>query len=65
MGSMRLRALVELILGTRSPDRDRGSATTDWVLMLAVTIGIATGVGAIITPLIIETAQGIDLGVIP
>lgn len=42
---------------------DRGSATTDYVLMLAVTIGIAVGVGAIVTPMIIDAANSIDLGV--
>ena len=66
-----LRELITAVLfGTRNdacPRRnakgDHGSATTDYVLMLAVTIGIAVGVGAIITPMIIDAANSIDLGV--
>lgn len=46
----------------RKADRDCGSATTDYVLMLAVTIGIAVAVGAIVTPMIIDAANSIDLG---
>ncbi|WP_150253419.1 hypothetical protein [Nocardiopsis deserti] len=61
------RALTALVLGTRrhGTAADRGSTTTEYVLMLVVAIGIATAVGGILTPRIIESAQSVDLGVIP
>ncbi|MCK9868128.1 hypothetical protein MRI28_00390 [Nocardiopsis dassonvillei] len=61
------RALTALVLGTRrhSSAADRGSTTTEYVLMLVVAIGIATAVGGILTPRIIESAQSVDLGVTP
>ncbi|GAA0977323.1 MULTISPECIES: hypothetical protein [Nocardiopsidaceae] len=61
------RALTALVHGRRGGRRtgDRGSGTTEYVLVLVITIGIATAVGAILTPMITESAQSIDLGVNP
>jgi Flp pilus assembly pilin Flp len=61
------RALTTFILGRRRRHAtdDRGSASTEYVLLLVITIGIVTAVGAILTPMIVEAAQGIDLGVAP
>lgn len=62
------RTLTTLVLGRRRRRHaadDRGSASTEYVLLLVITIGIVTTVGAILTPMIVEAAQGIDLGVAP
>jgi Flp pilus assembly pilin Flp len=61
------RALTTLVLGRRRRHTtdDRGSASTEYVLLLVITIGIVTAVGAILTPMIVEAAQGVDLGVAP
>ncbi|MFD3687008.1 hypothetical protein ACFWTE_19565 [Nocardiopsis sp. NPDC058631] len=61
------RALTTLARGRRGGHRtdDRGSGTTEYVLVLVITIGIATAVGGILTPMITESAQSIDLGVTP
>ncbi|MEE2037567.1 hypothetical protein Q8791_10075 [Nocardiopsis sp. CT-R113] len=61
------RALTALVHGGRGGRRtgDRGSGTTEYVLVLVITIGIATAVGGILTPMITESAQSIDLGVNP
>jgi hypothetical protein len=62
------RALTTLVLGRprrRHTTGDQGSASTEYVLLLVITIGIVTAVGAILTPMIVEAAQGIDLGVAP
>lgn len=44
---------------------DRGAGVTEYVLTLAIAIGAATAVGAIVVPLLVGAAQSIDLGIEP
>ncbi|GHD36550.1 hypothetical protein GCM10007147_43960 [Nocardiopsis kunsanensis] len=44
-------------------ERDTGAATTDWILMIMVSITIATAVGAILVNEFTTAAESIDLGV--
>lgn len=59
------RALTRLALGDQSDKArdDRGASITEYVLTLAIAIGAATAVGAIIVPLLVDAAQSIDLGI--
>ncbi|MFY7065725.1 hypothetical protein ACOQFV_07675 [Nocardiopsis changdeensis] len=61
----RLRRTLAAFLEPRTARSDRGSAATEYVLILAIVIAIAVGVGAILTPRILNSAQSIDLGVNP
>lgn len=60
-------ALTGLVWGHRRGEagEDRGAGITEYVLTLAIAIGAATAVGAIIVPLLVEAAQSIDLGIDP
>ncbi|MFL1376775.1 hypothetical protein [Nocardiopsis protaetiae] len=61
----RLWRTLTAFLAPRAIRADRGSAATEYVLILAIVIAIAVGVGAILTPRILDSAQSIDLGVSP
>lgn len=60
-------ALVWLLWGNHrsEPRNDRGATITEYVLTLAIAIGAATAVGAIIVPMLVEAAESIDLGIGP
>lgn len=47
----------------RSVTSDAGSATTDWILIIVVSITIATVVGGILVGEFTTAAESIDLGV--
>ncbi len=47
----------------RSVMSDAGSATTDWILIIVVSITIATVVGGILVGEFTTAAESIDLGV--
>jgi hypothetical protein len=49
----------------RSAGRDRGSYTTELIMGIAVAVGIATAVGAILTGHFTGAAESLDLGIDP
>ncbi|MCY9787107.1 hypothetical protein KIK06_24795 [Nocardiopsis sp. EMB25] len=48
---------------TRTATSDAGSATTDWILIILVSITIATVVGGILTKEFTTAAESVNLGV--
>lgn len=55
--------LIACFVPSRPVERDAGAATTDWILMIMVSITIATAVGAILVSEFTTAAESIDLGV--
>ncbi len=55
--------LLACVVPSRPVVRDAGAATTDWILMIMVSITIATAVGAILVSEFTTAAESIDLGV--
>ena len=55
--------LLTCVVPSQRVERDAGAATTDWILMIMVSITIATAVGAILVSEFTTAAESIDLGV--